>query len=346
MEFRTAISPHIKPENSVNVMMRQVLLALIPGALAMIWYFGWGILLNLIIASLTAVAAEALVLKLRKRPVLLTLCDLSALLTGVLLALALPPLAPWWLAFVGTAFAIIIAKHLYGGLGYNPFNPAMVGYVVLLISFPQQMTVWIPPSTIAELPSFLDNLMLFVGLVPEHFSFDAITMATPLDTMKTKLGLDLTTGEILEGKLFGTFGGVGWEWIANWYFLGGIWLIYKGVISWRIPAGLLIGLVFISLLFFITGPDSHAYPFFHLFGGAVMLGAFFIATDPVTAATTPRGRFIYGFLIGILIFVIRSFGGYPDAVAFAVLIMNLTVPLIDYYTQPRVFGHVDEKPNE
>jgi electron transport complex protein RnfD len=346
MDFSTAISPHVKPRNRVDKMMLQVLLALIPGALAMIWFFGWGILFNLIIASATAVGCEALILKLRKKPVRSTLCDLSALLTGVLLALALPPLAPWWLAFVGTAFAIIIAKQIYGGLGYNPFNPAMIGYVVLLISFPQQMTTWIAPSAIAATPSFIESLQLLLGLIPESFSFDAITMATPLDTMKTELGINRTTGEILESNLFGHFGGTGWEWIANGYLLGGLWLLYKRVISWQIPFSMLFGLTFISLIFFLAGPDSHPYPFFHLFSGAIMLGAFFIATDPVTASTTVKGRLIYGFLIGILIFVIRTYGGYPDAVAFAVLIMNLTVPLIDYYTQPRVFGHATENSHE
>ncbi len=346
MEFSTAISPHIKPGNRVDRMMLQVLLALIPGALAMIWFFGWGILFNLIVASVTAIACEALILKLRNKPVRSTLCDLSALLTAVLLALALPPLAPWWLAFIGTAFAIIIAKQLYGGLGYNPFNPAMIGYVVLLISFPLQMTAWIPPSTIAETPSIIDSLQLLFGLVPESLNIDAITMATPLDTMKTELGINRTTGEILENSLFGTFGGSGWEWIANGYLLGGIWLIYKRVIGWQIPIALLLGLTAISLVSFLLGPDNHPYPFFHLFSGATMLGAFFIATDPVTASTTPKGRLIYGFLIGLLIYVIRTYGGYPDAVAFAVLIMNLTVPLIDYYTQPRVFGHAVEEHNE
>ncbi|RLA20763.1 MAG: electron transport complex subunit RsxD [Gammaproteobacteria bacterium] len=346
MDFSTAISPHIKPRNRVDKMMLQVLLALIPGALAMIWFFGWGILFNLLVASATAIACEALILKLRNKPVRSTLCDLSALLTGILLALALPPLAPWWLAFVGTAFAIIIAKQLYGGLGYNPFNPAMIGYVVLLISFPQQMTAWIPPSTIAATPSFLESLQLLLGLIPESLNIDAMTMATPLDTMKTELGINRTTGEIMDNELFGTFGGTGWEWIANAYLLGGIWLIYKRVISWHIPVALLFGLTAISFIFFLTGPDSHPYPFFHLFSGAIMLGAFFIATDPVTASTTPKGRLIYGFLIGLLIYIIRSYGGYPDAVAFAVLIMNLTVPLIDYYTQPRVFGHASENNHE
>lgn len=346
MEFSTAVSPHVKPQTSVDKMMLQVLLALIPGALAMIWYFGWGVLFNLLIASVTAVAVEAAVLKLRNRPIRPALCDLSALLTGVLLALSMPPLAPWWLVFVGTAFAIIFAKQLYGGLGYNPFNPAMVGYVVLLISFPQPMTMWIPPSTLAETPSFLENLQLLLGLAPEAFDFDAIAMATPLDNMKTGLGLNQTTGEIMLDPRFGTFGGTGWEWIANWYFLGGIWLIYKRVISWHIPFAMIAGLTVISLLFFLLGPDSHPFPFFHLFSGAIMLGAFFIATDPVTAATTPKGRLIYGLLIGILIFVIRSYGGYPDAVAFAVLIMNMAVPMIDHYTRPRVYGHAVEEHHE
>jgi electron transport complex protein RnfD len=157
--------------------------------------------------------------------------------------------------------------------------------------------------------------------------------------MKTQLALDRTVGEIRANPLFGDFGGKGWEWMGNLFFLGGVWLIYKRVIDWRIPAAMLGGLLAMAFLFSMGNPDGHPSPTFHLFSGAAILGAFFIATDPITASTTPRGRLIYAAGIGVLTYIIRTWGGYPDGVAFAVLLMNTAVPVIDYYTQPRVFGH-------
>jgi len=165
-------------------------------------------------------------------------------------------------------------------------------------------------------------------------------MATPLDTVKTELGLNVTVSEIVHGNaIFGDFGGVGWEWIDNWILLGGVWLVYKRIITWHIPLALMGSLFAIAFFFFMLDPDTYPSPMFHLFGGATMLAAFFIATDPVSASTTPRGRVYYGIGIGILIYVIRTWGSYPDGVAFAVLLMNMAAPTIDYYTQPRVFGH-------
>ncbi len=321
--------------------MRQVVYALIPGTLAMLWYFGWGVMLNIIIAVTIAVLAEALMLSLRKKPVTFYLSDYSAVVTGWLLALALPPLAPWWLTAVGAMFAIIVVKHLYGGIGYNPFNPAMAGYVMVLISFPEQMTHWPPPYMLADshLNVWQSIVATFSGSLPAGSGWDAVTMATPLDSMRTQLGLNFTIEEIRSSPLWGDFGGRGWEWIANWYMLGGLWLLYKRIISWHIPVAMLASLLAISTVFYVGDPDIHPLPLFHLFSGGAMLGAFFIATDPVSSSTTPKGRLIYASGIGVLTFVIRSWGGYPDGVAFAVLIMNMAVPLIDNYTRPRVFGH-------
>ncbi len=328
-------SPHTPPQNSVSNMMVAVLYALIPGTLVYLYFFGWGTIINMLIALLTAVACEALMLKLRQRPLRPFLMDGSALVTAVLLALALPTLAPWWLTVIGTAFGIIIAKHLYGGLGYNPFNPAMVGYAMLLISFPREMTAWLP-SGIEDF-TFLDSLRYTLfEVLPHGRDYDSITMATPLDLVKTQLGLDHTMEEII-GNSRGLFQQA-WGWINLMFLFGGILLIYMKVIGWRIPLAILVSLFVISTLFAIPDPDLRPSPWFHLFSGATMLGAFFIATDPVTAATTPRGQFIYGCGIGILLYVIRTWGGYPDGVAFAVLLMNMAVPTIDYYTQPRVFG--------
>ncbi len=343
MAFAAQSSPHLPVKNQVSTMMRDVMLALIPGMLAMLWFFGWGVLFNLILASLTALAAEAAILQLRQRPVVATLFDGSALLTALLLGLSLPPMAPWWIAVTGTLFAIVIAKHLYGGLGYNPFNPAMVGFVVLIISFPLQMTLWPPPHGVAAgLPSLSDTLhIMFAGLSAHAQSVDSITMATPLDTVKTGFGLFDTWSEITDSPLFGTFGGTGWQWINAGFLAGGLWLIWRGVIQWHIPVAVLAALFILANPFFAADSDSFANPVFHLFSGATMLGAFFIATDPVTASTTPKGRLWYGAGIGILVYIIRTWGGYPDAIAFGVLLMNMAVPTIDYYTQPRVFGHKD-----
>lgn len=324
--------------------MLRVVYALLPGIAAYVWYFGWGIMVNSLFAIAVALTSEAGMLTLRQRPIKPFLLDGSAVVTAILLALALPPLAPWWMTLIGTAFAIIIAKQLYGGLGFNPFNPAMIGYVVLLISFPREMTVWPAPEVISgHSLGWLDAVrLIFTGHLPSGLSMDAITMATPLDALKTQLHLGHRVGEARGASpIFGNIGGTGWEWINLWFFLGGVWLIYKKVISWHIPVALLGSLLTIALIFYLIDLDAYPSPLFHLFSGAAILGAFFIATDPVTAATTSRGRLFYGAGIGVLTYIIRTWGGYPDGVAFGVLLMNMAAPTIDYYTQPRVFGHKD-----
>ncbi len=339
MRFKTISSPHTLQTHSVGRLMRHVLYALVPGTLAATWYFGWGVLINVVLAGILALAFEAGMLALRQRPLRPALTDNSALLTAWLLALAIPPLSPWWLTATGVFFAIVVAKQLYGGLGYNPFNPAMVGYVVLLISFPAMMTQWPPPSMLAEVQfNPLEALgIILSGKLPGNLQWDALTMATPLDTVKTELGLNRTLSEIRANPLFGDFSGKGWEWIGNWFALGGIYLAVRRFIDWRIPVAMLTSLAVIATLFSLYDPDSYTSAPFQIFSGGTLLGAFFIATDPVTASATPRGRLIYGAGIGVLTYIIR-WGGYPDGVAFAVLLMNLAAPMIDYYTRPRVFG--------
>jgi electron transport complex protein RnfD len=339
MEFRTWSSPHLPVDNSVDVIMRRVLLALLPGIAGMIWLFGWGVLVNILIAGTTALAAEAVMLGVRGRPVAATLRDGSALLTGVLLALALAPLAPWWIAVVGTLFAIVVAKQLYGGLGYNPFNPAMAGYVVLLVSFPLELTRWPTPGSAPELASTL--AMIFTGAPPPGVSIDAITMATPMDTLRMQLGLGASLQELGKEPLFGFFAGFGWEWINLAFLAGGLWLLKTRVIQWQVPVAMLAGLAGMAGIFHLVNPAVYAAPLFHLFSGAAMMGAFFIATDPVTACTTPLGRIWFGLGVGVITWIIRTWGGYPEGIAFGVLLMNLAAPTIDYYTRPRVFGHDD-----
>lgn len=341
MEFNTWSSPHLPVENSVNAMMRRVLLALLPGIACMTWLFGWGVLFNILIASLTALAAEALMLGLRKRPVSAALLDGSALLTAVLLALALPALAPWWIAVIGSLFAIVITKQLYGGLGYNPFNPAMAGYVVLLVSFPLELTLWPAAGHAPDLQVTLS--MMFTGAPPAGTTIDALTMATPMDSVRMQLGLGVTLTELGNDPLFGFIAGFGWEWANACFLAGGLWLLKMKVIQWHIPLAMLAGLAASAGIFHLVSPESYASPLFHLFSGAAMLGAFFIATDPVSACTTPYGRIWYGLGIGILTWVIRTWGSYPEGIAFAVLLMNLAAPTLDYYTRPRVFGHSSRK---
>jgi len=340
MQFAAPSSPHLHNHNDVQRVMLQVLLALLPGIGVMWWLFGWGVIFNIAIATITAVACEWLFLRARGRNPMPAVSDLSAVLTAWLLALALPPLLPWWQTVIGTAFAIVVAKQLFGGIGYNPFNPAMAGYVLLLVSFPATMTRWIPPEMLADYSlTFSDTLRaVFASLPPEGQTWDAITSATPLDAMRNELDQNRMISEIRLSPLWGDFGGRGWEWIGNAFLLGGLFLLWRRVISWRIPVSMLGSLLLIAGIFWLIDSETHPFPAFHLFSGAAILGAFFIATDPVSASTTPRGQLIYGALIGVLVFVIRTWGGYPDAVAFAVLLMNMAAPMIDHYTQPVVFG--------
>ncbi len=340
-------SPFKRSTNSVAKLMQQVLLATLPGALALFYYFGWGTLFNVIACSLVAVSCEAAILKLRNRPVKTGLMDYSALVTAVLLGLALPPLAPWWIATIGTIFAIVFAKHLYGGLGFNPFNPAMVGYVLLLISFPVSMTSWLPPQPLAEqAPTFIDSLWLFFNghdvagqtLQLYRHSADGFTMATPLDELKTGVSMGFTTNEILRKPMFDAWQSVGWQWVNIGFLLGGGLMLLLRTITWHIPVSYLLSMTVVSGLFNLYDSDQFISPMMHLMSGATMLGAFFIATDPVSAATTPKGKMIFAAGVGLLIVIIRNFGGYPDAVAFAILLMNMTAPLIDHYTQPQVYG--------
>ncbi|WAT02304.1 electron transport complex subunit RsxD [Rouxiella chamberiensis] len=349
MAFRIASSPFTHNRQSTSSIMLMVVLACIPGIVAQVWFFGYGTLIQIALSILIAVLAEGAILQLRKMPVAKRLGDNTALLTAVLLGVSLPPLAPWWMIVIGTVFAIIIAKQLYGGLGQNPFNPAMVGYVVLLISFPVQMTTWLPPDALQAHPvGFVDSLMtIFSGHDSQNMTayqlqmnVDGITQATPLDGFKTGLRSGHTAAQVLEQPLFsGVLAGLGWQWINLGFLLGGLYLMWRRIISWHIPVSILAMLTFCGTLAWLLAPEAYSPPMIGLFSGATMLGAFFIATDPVTASTTPKGRLIFGALIGLLVWLIRAYGGYPDGVAFAVLLANITVPLIDHYTQPRVYGH-------
>ncbi|WP_371369035.1 RnfABCDGE type electron transport complex subunit D [Pseudomonas sp. QL9] len=338
MALPRSSSPHATGANRTQKVMLQVLAALAPGALVLLSLYGVGTLFNLLWCSAVALGTEALMLHLRKRPLGVFLMDGSALVTAVLLALALPPYAPWWLTLLATAFALVFGKHLYGGLGQNPFNPAMLGYVVVLVSFPLEMTRWPNPDTGLGL---VDGLSRILGLsAPPP---DAWAGATALDVLKNNHSL--TIDELLaQSTAFGHFGGKGVELVNLAFLAGGLYLLWRKLFTWHAPVGMLGALFVMSLLFWNgSGSDSHGSPLFHLFSGASMLGAFFIVTDPVSGATSNRGRLVFGVGVGVITYVIRAWGGYPDGVAFAVLLMNLAAPTIDYYTRPRTYGHKKPK---
>lgn len=343
MEFKRRDAPYTTPTTNVASVMQHVLLALVPAALAYVWYFGVGFILNLIIATIFCLAGEAWMLRLRKKPVEVTLYDFSALVTAALLAFALPALTPWWVTATAALFAVVVAKHLYGGLGFNIFNPAMAGYVVVLVAFPLHMNLWAAPRmgdldyhymTIFETARYT-----LTGTFPDYLSFDAISRATPLDTVKAGLANLQTFQELQINPMMGDFGGRGWEWIGNMTAIGGGWLLLRNVIRWHIPLGVFAGLLVPASILYVLQPGIHPSPGFYLFSGGTILCAFFIATDPVSAATSPKGRLVYGFGIGFLIYAIRRWGSYADGVAFAVLLMNMAVPAIDYITRPHIVGH-------
>ncbi len=345
MAFIKQSSPHAHSRaagiSKTADVMRLVVLATIPGLIALTYFFGPGTLINVITASLFAIGFEALVLTLRKRPVGFYLRDYSAVVTGVLLGLALPPYCPWWLLVLGVFCAIVLAKQLYGGMGYNPFNPAMVGYVILLISFPLEMTQWpTPRPLLAEGYNLIDPISALAQIWLGQ-TVDGYTAATPLDVLKQN-------NSYLIGQLYtnqpvfstGYWAGAGWEWANIGFLIGGGFLWYKRVFTWHAPITMLATLSLMALFFYDGGSsESGGSPLFHLLSGATMLGAFFIVTDPVTSAVSNKGRMIYGGSIGVLIYVIRTWGNYPDAVAFSVLLMNFAAPFIDYYTLPRTYGH-------
>lgn len=341
MAFMRITSPHAHAKADTASVMKLVLMACLPGIAALIAYFGFGVIVNIALSCATAIACEAAIVHLRKRPLGFYLKDYSALVTALLFAIAVPPYAPWWLIVTGAAFAIIIGKHVYGGLGYNPFNPAMLAYVVVLISFPVEMTSWAAPAgTLADQPpplGLIDAIRVNLGIFSS--GIDAVTMATPLDVLKQTQGL--TIADIhLQNPQFGYVGGRGWEIVNLGFLIGGAYLLYRRVYTWHAPIGMLGAIAILSVLFYDAGSsDSGGAPLFHLFSGATMLGAFFIVTDPVTSTSSNTGRLYYGLLIGSLVYIIRVWGNYPDAVAFSVLLGNFCAPLIDHFVQPRSYGH-------
>ncbi|MAM89434.1 MAG: electron transport complex subunit RsxD [unclassified Hahellaceae] len=309
------------------MIMLTVLICTLPGLTAMLWFFGAGVLLQIGAASFGAIAAESMAAALRGRSVWRHLQDGSALLAGWLIGLCFPPLAPWWLAALAGILGLGLGKHVYGGLGQNIFNPAMTGYALVLVSFPLQLTQgWPDAATDAT-----------VTLVGEHGQvlIDAISSATPLDQYRQALVIAASAGT----TRFVEPGAFAWQMINLGFLFGGLILLARRIIRWQIPLGML---ATFSLCTLLAGSESGSrltFLLFQLSSGAIMLGAFFIATDPVTAATSRQGQLVFGAGIGVLLALIRNYSAWPEGVAFAILFMNLCVPLLDYYTRPRVYGH-------
>ncbi|MCB1584073.1 MAG: RnfABCDGE type electron transport complex subunit D [Xanthomonadales bacterium] len=341
--FNTTSAPHIPSRISVQKVMLWVCLALLPAILAHVFYFGLGIVLQMILATTSAYLFEWWCLKWRKQPLKPFITDLSALVTAWLFVLCISPIAPWYVSVVGMFFAIVVAKHLYGGLGNNIFNPAMVGFAVILIAFPQSMSLWLPPSELIGLsqtvePLSFSELLNWIFSGHQQTQVDAVTAATPLAAIQTGLQQNYSLSEITAQTIFGDFGGMGWEWIANWLFIGGLVLLYKRIITWHVPVALLVTTLVFSTPFYLFNNDVFMSPLQHIFSGGIMLAAFFIATDPTSGCSSNRGKLIFAAGVAILTVLIRNFGSFPDGVAFAILLMNMSAPLIDRLTIPAPYG--------
>jgi len=337
MALMNLSSPHHHSLSKTSRLMAWVLLATLPGLAVQSYFYGYGTLINLIWASGLALGLEALVLGLRRRPIMIFLTDGSALVTAFLIALALPPFSPWWLTLIAVLFSIVFAKHLYGGLGNNPFNPAMVGYAICLIAFPVSMTQW---PAIEQTLSFGQQWQWF-WMESIDGGIDAWTGATALDLMRHTNGL--TLNEVaLDNPQLGLSLSVS-MWVNLAYLAGGIGLLAINAFTWHAPIAMLASLGFCAGLFHMGEPDLYPSASQHLLTGATMFSAFFIVTDPVSGATSRKGKVVFGIGVGILVFIIRTFGSYPDAFAFAILLMNLSAPLIDTYTRPKAYGHKTSK---
>jgi Na+-translocating ferredoxin:NAD+ oxidoreductase subunit D len=339
-------APHAHAPASVGQIMGTVMLALVPATLFGFWLYGWPAVFLWAVALLAALAGEAFAVKLMGRPVVPPLMDGSALLTAWLLALSLPPWAPWWIAALGSFFAVVVVKQVFGGLGQNVFNPAMAARVMLLISFPVEMTAWVGlhPLTTPGSPGFLEALgVTFGGL-----QLDGMASASVLGHIKTEasrgVGLEpalagfFVPGREMADMAWGLRPGSLGETGALLLLLGGLVLIARRIITWHAPVAMLLGVALPALVASTLAPASYAGPLLHLLSGGVVLAAFFIITDPVTCPNTASGQFAFGLGVGLLTWIIRTWGGYPEGVAFAVLIMNAAVPVIDRYLKPRIYG--------
>lgn len=338
----TKSGPFAHATNTVQKTMFTVLLALTPATLFNFYLFGWPAIMLFTVTVGACIVVEAGCLSLAGKPVTATLADCSAILTGWLLAMSLPPWAPWWVGALAALFAIALAKHAFGGIGQNVFNPAMVGRTVMLVSFPVAMTMWVMPHPLfsAGAPGLLDAFAITFG---SHVP-DTVSAASALGYVKTELSRGVPVSqsmaqvpELMDMMMGYRAGSLG-ETSAILILAGGLFLMFKRIISWHIPLSVMGGLFVIAAVFHAIDPARYASGTFHLVSGATFLGAFFIATDYVTSPVSKKGQLIFGLGCGVLIWLIRNFAGYPEGVAFAVLLMNGLSPIIEQYTRPRAFG--------
>lgn len=336
-----AHSPHAHAPVSVGRIMATVMAALVPATLYGFWLYGWPAIFLWSVTVLTALLAEGFVLRIRGLDAKPALMDGSAMLTAWLLALSLPPYAQWWVGAVGALFAVIIAKQVFGGLGQNVFNPAMAARVMLLISFPVDMTLWTSPMPItgANAPGFMDAWAITFG----GAHWDAMSSATLLGHVKTEFtrGIDLLhslPGFFTDSDVAGSRPGSLGETSALFLVAGGLFLMARRIITWHGPVAMMLGVALPALIAHAIAPAHFLGVLPHLLSGGLMLGAFFIVTDPVTSPNTNAGMLLFGFLCGLLTWLIRTWGGYPEGVAFAVMIMNALTPIIDRYVKPRIYG--------
>jgi electron transport complex protein RnfD len=330
--------------------MRTVIVALLPATIFSVLMFGWPALFVIVTTILSCVVAEHLFLRLRKRAT--AVADYSAALTGLLLALTLPPYVPWWICVVGGVFAVVMGKQVSGGLGYNIFNPALIARVFLLISFPVQLTTWPEPHFFAGDQAYTLNQALAVFFAGDLTGgnpavvLDTLSTATPLGQLRTELGLGKSVQQALGGTFdfgyiqasIGTIAGSLGETSVVLLLVGAAYMMRRRLFTWHVPGAMLAGCLLPAALFWIIDSSRYASPVFHLVTGGLVLGAFYMATDMVTSPVTRTGQLIFGAGCGLLTYVIRTWGGYPEGVSFAIVIMNATVPLIDQYTRPAVYG--------
>jgi len=311
-------SPHLRTTETLSQVMYDVVIALLPAVIISAVFFGPRVLLLMVTAILSAVVFEAGFLKISgKKNIWKTAFDGSAIIAGLLLAFNLPPTCPVWMVMIGSFVAIVVAKQTFGGLGYNLFNPALVAHIFLLISFPVQMTAWTKPT---------------------FWKADAISGSTPLGLLKTE-GLTAVQSVFnLQSNFIGIIPGCLGEISAAALLLGAGYLLIRKVITWEVPVFFLGTLALFTGIFWQIDPSTYANPLFHLVSGGAILGSFFMATDMVTSPITRKGQMVFGFGCGLLTGIIRLFGGYPEGVAFAILLMNSMVPLIDRYTEVKKFG--------
>jgi len=320
-----APSPHVFGEQSVKKIMLGVIIALTPALFCSVYYFGWGAIIVTLVSVISCLITEFLIQKFLLKGNL-TIIDGSAIVTGLLLAFNLPGNLPVWIIILGAVVSIGVGKMTFGGLGNNPFNPALVGRVFLLISFPVQMTTWPLP----------------LGFKTGYA--DAVTGATPLGILKEGLRNGDQMSQIMEelpgykDLFYGHIGGSIGEMAAIALLLGMLYLLVKKIITWHIPISVMLTIVLFTGILWLVNPEKNADPLFHLLSGGILLGAIFMATDYVTSPMTPAGMWIFGIGIGIITVLIRAFGAYPEGVSFAILIMNAFVPLINRYVKPKRVG--------